>query len=371
MKPDDIRSQFPITSEWIYLDAASLASYCIPLLRASGLFEKERTFGASIYYDEWYEKIEKGRALAAGITGAGENEIALTKNTSEGINLVALLLDWKKGDNVVLTDLDFTANIYPFVNLKSKGVDVKYIKSQDGKVLPEDVEREIDKNTKLVSLSHVLYRNGFRIDVEKIGALCREKGVHFHVDGTQSLGVVPMDVKKSNIDFMSVAGFKWLLSPMGTGFFFASEEFLDRSPVLGWQSVKDPFALDPHNFEIHDSARRFEIGTLDMGAFLGMTAALDFIDSIGQGEIEKTVLGLSSFLVEELKGQGLEVLSDFEKENASGIVSFANTGITKTGLINNKIVATVRDYVRLSPHIYNTRDEISKAVEIIGGLLRE
>jgi selenocysteine lyase/cysteine desulfurase len=367
---DEVRGQFPITSEWMYFDAASLSPYCIPVLRASGRFEKERTFGGSLYYDEWYEKIEKGRTLAARLVGADEKEIAFTKNTSEGVNLVTLLMDFKKGDNVVLTDLDFTANIYPFANLKDKGVDVKYIKSDAGKILPEDVEREIDENTKLVSLSHVLYRTGYRLDIEEIGAICREKGVHFHVDGTQSLGALPMDVKKANIDFLSVAGFKWLLSPLGTGFFFASEEFLDRSPVLGWQSVKNPFALDPYNFEIQDSAKRFEIGTLDMGAFLGMTAALEFIDSIGVEEIEKTVLGLSSFAVEELKGMGLDVLSDFEKENASGIVSFTNPRIKKTDLLDNKIIATLRDYVRLSPHIYNTKGEISNAVGIIASLRR-
>lgn len=278
---EKIRELFPITKEWLYFDASSLTPYCLPVLDVLEKFQKERRESGSIHYDDWYEEIEQGRKLAAKITGAKESEIALTKNTSEGINLTALMLDWEKGNNVVLSGLDFPANIYPFLNLKSKGVNVKYIKSKDGMILPEDVEREIDENTKLVSLSHVLYSSGYRLDVGAIGALCREKGVNFHVDATQSLGVVQTDVKKAKIDFLSVGAYKWLLSPLGSGFVYIDEKFLDRSPVLGWLSVKDAHKLDVHNYEILDEASRFEIGNLDVGAFLGMTAALDLIDSMG------------------------------------------------------------------------------------------
>jgi selenocysteine lyase/cysteine desulfurase len=219
-------------------------------------------------------------------------------------------------------------------------------------------------------LSHVLYASGYRLDVEAIGALCRDRGVHFHVDATQSLGVVPTDVKKAKIDFLSVGAYKWLLSPLGSGFFYIDKKFLDRSPVLGWLSVENAHELDVHNHEILDGAGRFEIGNLDVGAFLGMAAALDLINSIGVKEIEKRAVGLSTHLIEELNGLGLEVISDFEKEHLSGIVSFLESGITKEDLIKNKIVATVRDHIRFSPHIYNTKEEISRAVEIIGKLRR-
>ena len=366
----EIRELFPIVNDWLYFDAASLSPYPLPVFEALGKFEKERMDTGSLHYDEWYEDIEKGRTLAARLTNAKESEVALTKNTSEGINLVTLLLDWEKGDNVVLSDLDFTANIYPFLNLKNKGVDVKYVKSQDGRILPEDVEKEINENTKLVSLSHVLYGNGFRLNIEEIGALCRENGAHFHVDATQSLGVVKTDVKKARVDCLSVGAYKWLLSPLGSGFIYIKEEFLDRSPILGWLSVEDPHAFDAYNYEILDSARRFEIGNIDVGAFLGMVAALELIDSIGVEDIEKRVVDLSSFLIEELDNLGLEVISNFEEENRSGIVSFSDSSIKKEDLVKNRIVATVRDYVRFSPHIYNTEDEISKALEVIGKLRR-
>ncbi len=365
MKFDDTRELFPIVRRLLYFDAASLSPYSLPVIDALDKFEKERRDGGSLHYDGWYAEIEKGRELAAKLTGAKTSEIALIKNTSEGINLTALIMDWKKGDNVVVSDLDFPANIYPFLNLRKKGVTVKYAKSQDGRVLPGDIEKEMDENTRLVSLSHVLYGSGFKVDLEGIGSLCEEKGAHFHVDAAQSLGVVRTDVKKAKVDFLSVPGYKWLLSPLGSGFFFVREEFLDRSPILGWQSVKDPLALDVRNYEVRDSARRFEIGNLDVSAFLGMVAALELIDSVGIKKIEKRVLSLSSFLLEELNNLGVDVISNFERENRSGIVSFMNRGITKKDLIDNRIVATIRESVRFSPHIYNTEDEILKAVEVL------
>jgi len=361
----EIRELFPIVRRLLYFDAASLSPYSLPVIDALDKFEKERRDTGSLYYDKWYEEIEKGRKLAARLIRAKTSEIALIKNTSEGINLVTLILDWERGDNVVVSDLDFPANIYPFLNLRKKGVNVRYVKSHEGRVLASDIEKEIDENTKLVSLSHVLYGNGFKIDLEEIGSLCEEKGVYFHVDASQSLGVMQTNVKKAKVDFLSVAGYKWLLSPLGSGFFFIKKEFLDRSPILGWQSVKDPFAFDVYNYEILDSAKRFEIGNLDVGAFLGMVAALELIDSIGIKEIEKRVLRLSSFLLDELNNLGVEVISNFERENRSGIISFINKGITKEDLIENSIVATIREYIRLSPHIYNTEDEILKAVEIL------
>jgi selenocysteine lyase/cysteine desulfurase len=361
----EVRELFPIVHRFLYFDAASLSPYSLPVIDALDKFEKERINAGSLYYDKWYEEIEKGRKLAARLTNAKIAEIALIKNTSEGINLVTLILDWERGDNVVVSDLDFPANIYPFLNLRKKGVKVRYVKSEKGRVFASDIEKKIDKNTKLVSLSHVLYNNGFKIDLEEIGLLCEEKGTCLHVDATQSLGVIETNVKKAKVDFLSVAGYKWLLSPLGSGFFFIKEEFLDHSPILGWRSVKDPFAFDVYNYEILDSARRFEIGNLDVEAFLGMTAALELIDSIGIKKIEKRVIELSSFLLEELNNLNVEVISDFERENRSGIISFIDKNITKKDLVDNSVVATIRDYIRLSPHIYNNEEEILRVIRIL------
>ncbi len=359
----EVRELFPITEEYHYLDAAALSPYSKPVLEALERFEGQRRDGGSIHFDEWVEELEECRALTAKLIGAKESEIALTKNTSEGVNLVALLLDWEKGDNVLVTDVDFPANVYPFLNLRNRGVEVKYIEGEMG-ITPRDVVEGMDEHTKLVSLSHVIYRNGYRLDIEEVGRACREQGVYFHVDATQSLGALELDVKKARIDFLSAAGYKWLLSPLGSGLFYIREKLLNSSPVLGWRSVKDPLAFDAKEYEVAASARRFELGNLDISAFLGMKAALELLGSIGTERVERRVLELSSILTGELRDLGVELLSDFDEGNRSGIVCMKD-GPMEEELLKNRIIATVRDYTRFSPHIYNDETDISSVVEVI------
>ncbi|MEE8168886.1 MAG: aminotransferase class V-fold PLP-dependent enzyme [Candidatus Hydrothermarchaeales archaeon] len=358
----EVRALFPITREYLYFDASSLAPYSKPVLEALNRFDAQQRDYGSAYFDKWGEEVEDCRRRIAELVGAKQSEIALTKNTSEGVNLVALLLDWKKGDNVVATNVDFPANVYPFLNLRNKGVEVKFIPGEKG-ITPRDVEEHIDRHTRLVTLSHVMYRDGFRLNVEEIGRICREQDVYFHVNATQSLGALELNVEKAKIDFLSAAGYKWLLSPLGSGFFFVREELLDGSPVLGWRSVKEPLAFNATEYEVADSARRFELGSLDIAAFLGMRAALELLAKIGLKKVEKRVLQLSSILSEELADLGEELLSD-PKENRSGIVSIKKEA-TKEELLKNKVVATVVDYIRFSPHIYNDEGDIHKLIEVL------
>ncbi|MFQ5887206.1 MAG: aminotransferase class V-fold PLP-dependent enzyme [Candidatus Hydrothermarchaeales archaeon] len=362
-----VRGLFPIVKRVLYFDAASLSPYCIPVMEALKTFGEERRDFASLYYDKWYSEIEKCRVLAAGLLNASTDEIAFTKSTSEGVNLTAQLVDWKRGDEVVVCDCDFPTNIYPFLNLESKGVKVKYVKTTEGKVPTEEIEQVLGDSTKLLSISHVFYSSGYRIQLEKLGKLCKENGVLLHVDAAQSLGAFQINVRKAQIDFLSAPGYKWLLSPLGTGLVYVKKEHIDKTPVLGWLSVKDPERLDAKGFELLDSAKRFEAGNLNIGGFLGMHAALKLIDSIGMKSIERRVLELSLSLAEELERAGLKVTSEIEKQHRSGIVSIKNRRFTKDFLRKHNIVATIRKNLRLSPHIYNTQEEIEKAVGTLSG----
>ncbi len=363
MKFKSLRSLFPIVDKFLYFDAASLSPYCYPVIDSVRKFEFERTNYGSLCFDKWSEEIEKCRTLASKICDAKESEIAFIKNTSEGVNLVALILQWEKGDNVVVSDLDFPTNIYPFLNLRKKGVEIKYVKNLEGKVLTEEVENEIDERTKLVSISSVMYGNGFRVDLEDIGKICNEKDVLFHVDATQSLGVFEMDVKSYKIDFLSAAGYKWLLSPLGSGIFYIREELIDDPPILGWLSVKDYKALDVYRYKIKDSASRFEIGNMDLSAIFGMKSALELIFSIGIKRIQERVLELSTLLLDGL--ENFDIISLFERKNRSGIVSIKKNNIDEKNLINNGVVASVREYIRFSPHIYNNEEDVSKLLDIL------
>ncbi len=358
MRFSDVRRLFPITKKYLYLDAASLAPYCEPVIKALRDFEEERRDGASLRFDDWLERLEKCRSLLAKLMKARGDEVALVKNTSEGVNLAALLVDWKKGDNVVVSDVDFPANVYPFLNLKKKGVTARFLRGNRA-LTPEGIASAIDEGTRLVSLSHVMYRDGYRLDIEGIGNACEEAGVLFHVDATQSLGALRLEVKKAKIDFLSVAGYKWLLSPLGSGSFYIAAKHLesDAMPLMGWKSVKEPLAFDATSYEIADSAARFELGNQDVAAFLGMEAALRLLMRIGGERVERRVLGLSSMILRGLKELGLEVLSDFPDENRSGIASM-KTVFSSKDLHKKRIVATVREYTRFSPHLYNDEEDV-------------
>ncbi|MFQ5815181.1 MAG: aminotransferase class V-fold PLP-dependent enzyme [Candidatus Hydrothermarchaeaceae archaeon] len=360
----EVRRLFPITRRYLYFDASALSPYCTPVINAQQKFDEQRRSGGSLYWDEWDEGIEDCRARLAKLINSRRSEVALVKNTSEGVNLVALLLDWERGDNVVVTDVDFPANVYPFLNQRSRGVEVRFIKGEEG-ITPRQVDELVDERTRLVSLSHVIYRSGYRLDLAGIGRICRKKGIHFHVDATQSLGAMRVDVRRMNIDFLSAAGYKWLLSPSGSGLFYIRKELLGmESPVLGWRSVKKPEAFDSRNYELADSARRFELGNYDTSAILGMRAALELLAKIGKSRVEKRVLGLSSMLLDGLRNAGIEVLSDFEEENMSGIVCVRSRA-KEEDLLKNKVVATVRDYTRFAAHIYNDEEDVERLVGVM------
>lgn len=377
MKTTGIRELFPITKDWLYFDAASLAPASVLVKKAmNGFYGEYANFG-SVKFDSWKENLEECRKIAAELIHANSDEVALLKNASEGINLVSLLVDWKKGDKVILFEEDFPANIYPFLNLRRRGVETVFLKNAS------EIEKAIDSGAKLLSISTVFYKDGYRVALEEIGKKCRENNVLFHVDATQSLGAFELNAKKCSIDFISCSGYKWLLSPPGTGIFYIREKLISElsTPVLGWLSVENGAELKKNyeNYNLLASAKRFELGNQALPAFAGMLASLNLIKKIGAKNIEKHILKLSRLLVNELgeierKGKKISLLTDFNDKNLSGIVSFTEKAkskkITKEKLVKNKIIATVRDYVRLSPHIYNNEEDALKACQKIRALLR-
>jgi selenocysteine lyase/cysteine desulfurase len=339
------------------------------VIKAQERFARERRDLGSLQYDEWYEKIDNSRRRAAGLIQAIPEEVAFVKNTTEGVNLTAQLIDWEKDDEVLGCDCDFPTNIFPFLNLQRKGVSVRYVNCKNGRVHLEDIEEELSDETRLLSISHVFYNSGYRVDLEEVGKLCKERGILLHVDAAQSLGAFEINVEKARIDFLSACGFKWLLSPLGTGVYYVKKRHLEiEPPILGWLSVKDHEKLKTKEYEILKSSKRFEAGTLNIGGFLGMAAALSLISSIGLGAIEKRVLELSQTLAEELMRGGRSVISDLEEKHRSGIICIEKDGVTKKHLNEKGIVATVRKNLRLSPHIYNDEEDIEKLVQAISKL---
>src|SRR5262249_42624144 len=188
---------------------------------------------------------EEVRRQAAQLLNADPLDVAFIKNTSEGIGIVAEGLRWRAGDNVVTAEDEYPANLYPWMNLAERGVELRRVPSRDGRILVDDVRAAIDGRTRIVSLSLVEYASGFRHDLIAVGQLCREKGVLFFVDAIQGLGVLPLDVRQAPIDFLAADGHKWLFGPEGAGLFWIRRDLVEQlHPVgVGWNSV-----IDSRNF---------------------------------------------------------------------------------------------------------------------------
>ena len=294
--------------------------------------------------------------------------VAYTDNTTNGINILASGLKWNKGDRILLNDIEFPANVYPFLNLQKDGVTIDFVKSHDGIVSADDIISNIKPETKLVSVSYVQFLTGYRVDLEKIGKYCKEKGIIFCVDAIQGLGAFNLDVKKCNIDFLSSGTQKWLLGLQGLAFIYLTEDLQSKidTKYAGWLSVEDAWNMLHYELIPRKTAERYQYGTISHIGVFAFRGALDFFQLFGWEEIEKQTIEVASYLTLQLKEIGITpFLADCPKENISGIVTFKHPEAQKVYdyLAINQISCAVREgMIRLSPHFYNTFQECDRLV---------
>jgi cysteine desulfurase/selenocysteine lyase len=316
-------------------------------------------------------EVERVRGQFACLINGDIDEVAFIKNTSEGISIVANGLDWQDGDNVVIPDIEFPSNVYPWWNLKRLGVETRMVKAKDGRVLFDDLVSHTDRRTRIVSVSSVECNSGFRNDLNRIGAFCKESNILFFVDAIQSLGVLEMDVKRDNIDFLSADGHKWMLSVEGLGGFYISKNILEKIyPItVGWGSVVNAWNFMSYDFTFRSDAKRFEEGSLNTMSIYALGAALDLLKEMGIDSIQKSVLSQGAYLVEGLKKRNIKILNSMVPMERSGIVSCLLRVDPKkfaSYMAEKNVSLTVRDgMVRLSPHYYNSRDEADQFFELL------
>jgi selenocysteine lyase/cysteine desulfurase len=367
---NEVRNLFPhIERGKIYFNHASTGPLSRPVLDSINkvLYEKSET-----NIDEYMgllKRVEELKNDIAVLINSSADRLAFVDNTTNGLNIIAQGIKWQKGDRIVLNDIEFPANVYPFLNLQKIGVEVDFVKSKNGMVTFEDIISTIKVSTKLISISQVQFLTGFRAELEKIGKVCKEKNIIFSVDGIQGLGAVRLDVIKDNIDFISCGSQKWLLGLQGTGFIYISEELQNKiePKYIGWLSVKDAWNMLDYNLELKDTAERFQNGTVSSIGIYAFNASMKLFKEIGFDNIEKYVLENSSYLLKELINIGAEpVLKNAPKENLAGIVSFKYNKPEKIheDLLSKNIHCAVREgMVRLSPHFYNTKEDIDIVID--------
>src|SRR5262249_9744491 len=293
------------------------------------------TVNGGVRLHVWTQRVEEVHRLAGRLLNADPLDVAFLKNTSEGVGIVAEGFPWQPGDNMVTAAEEYPANIYPWLNLADRGVEVRLVPSRGSRVEIDDVRAALDGRTRLVSLSMVEFASGFRNDLDSLGSLCRERGIYFFVDAIQGLGVLPLDVRRMPIDFLAADGHKWLLGPEGAGLFYIRRELVEMlHPVgVGWNSVVGSRDFSRIDFRLKPHAGRWESGSLPLAGITAVGASMELLLGIGVPAITARVLELTDYLCQTAARAGLTVFSSRRPEDRSAIVSLIVPGGDARGLV--------------------------------------
>ncbi len=322
------------------------------------------------------EVIGETRTLAARLIEAKAEEIAFVGSTSMGLAMVAAGLPWERGDSVVCYRDDYPANVYPWMDLARRGVEVRFVEpEQFGNVTVEEVERVVDRKTRLVSLASVHFQSGWRLDVDRIGGFLRQRGILFCLDGIQSFGALRTSMRQ--VDFAAADAHKWLLGPLGAAILYVRQEHFDRfhPPLVGWHSASSPNFIAQESLTFKRDARRYEPGSLNLAGIIGLRAALQLILGCGIEAVEARVLALARQAIASATRAGFAIVGPTEGIGLSGIVSMSSEGqdVAKLHASLNaaRIITSLRylrdgrKSLRLSPHFYNRDEEVAGTVERI------
>ncbi|HYU31725.1 MAG TPA: aminotransferase class V-fold PLP-dependent enzyme [Thermoanaerobaculia bacterium] len=379
MNDDAVRrwrdEEFPVTRECAYMNHAGNG----PLPRRGVERMKALADLVSRSGDRrWLERnteMERVRGLAARLLGARHaHEIAFVENTSGALSLIASGIDWKSGDNIVSAALEFPSNVYPWMQLAERGVELRRVPERDGRIDNDELLATLDERTRAVALSWVQYGSGFRSDLARLGAACRERGILFIVDGIQGVGALSIDVERDNVDICAGSSHKWLLAPEGIGLLYVSDRVVEQlHPVRsGWRSMRNMFDWKDLQLSFAAGARRFETGTLNVYGIVALGGALEIFLEIGAADLERRVLALSGRAATGLAALGFQVISSRRPGETSGIVAAVHPRRAAGELVKHLaqrdvVVAARLGRFRVSPHFYNSEDEIDRMLEELKG----
>lgn len=371
--------EFPwaVRGDAIYLNNASTGPLPSRTVAAVGAFTAMRAEPHRIPDELQFATVRRSRELVAQLIGASPAEIALMVNTTYGINLAARALPLAAGDIVLTYDREFPANVYPWMALSERGVRFEMIPC-DGKLSDEEaLLRAMDRpGVRAVTVSWVSFATGYRTNLAAIGRVCRDRGLFFIVDAIQGLGAATIDVHACNIDVLACGGQKWLLSPWGTGFAYVREALVRQlePSVVGWlamRSSEDFTRLVDYEFRYHDDARRFEVFTLPFQDFAGLNASLELLLELGPAAVAAHVERCVSLAVSWAESRdNVTLITPADRVRRAGIVSIAprDPAAASARLARAGVAHALREGgIRLSPHCYNTADEMRRALAILAG----
>lgn len=379
---NEIRTLFTHQTPGItYLNHAAISPFPVSVQKALSHWRDIRANGPVDNFSELEDTVSHTRALLANYIGsASPNHITFMGNTSDGLSAVANGLDWTEGDEIILNTMEFPSNVHPFRILESKGVRLQFIPHQNFTITPDHIRNSITPNTKLLSISAVQYLSGYRADLEEIGRLCREHNILFVVDGIQALGAATVDVESCKIDALAAGAHKWLMSPMGIGFLYLSENIQRKmKPVkTGWLSVEDPWSLSDFNKPWLPINSHLETGTINILGVAGLKSSLELFETIGHDDIEKHIQSLTGYIHDRLQdtpGHNISIISPGDPDHRLGIISFRIEGTDSCETVVEQLkksgitISAREHYFRLSPHFYNTKEEVESALDQLFNIL--
>jgi len=367
--------EFPVAKDKIFLGHAGVC----PLPRRVAQAMIDCAHGGTLGDQETFvlQQLTAARKAGAQLLNCQPDEVSLVGPTSLALSYVAAGLNFRKGDNLLIYHDDYPSNVYPWMALAEKGVKVRLMNIRHlGVIRKVDVMGQVDEDTKLVALASNHFISGHRLEHDAIGQFLRERNILFCLDAIQTLGAFPTTVE--NVDFLAADSHKWLLGPCGAGLFYVKKDLQEKlnPPVYGWHNVRNPNFVAQEKIEFRSGAAKFEAGTHNLVGLAGLLAAMELALDIGVANIAAELVRKRAWLVPALQAKGYTVLNAEPKpENASSITSFFTPGKDLAAL-NQKlaeagIVASLRtdrkgqNYIRLSPHFYNTDAELQRAVELL------
>ena len=367
---------FPISKSKIFMAHAAVTALAGPVAEAMNQLI-QRSAEDFRDFSEVLALIQRTRESAARLINASSDEIALLGPTSLGLSLVANGITFAPGDEVICYLDDYPANVYPWLNLRDKGVVVRFIEPAEiGELTLETVERTLTPKTKLVALASCSFISGFRIDVGAIGKLLRERGILFCLDAIQTLGAFPTTVE--HVDFLSADAHKWLLGPMAIGIVYVRKELFDlcRPSLLGSWNIKAPGFVAQHEIEFVETAQRYEPGVLNLPGVAGMQAGIDLLLEIGIEKVADRILSVRNRLASGLAEIGFTPLTATDnRAHRSGIITVSHPNRDSASLFKrlweNRVVCSPRQdrqgrqFLRFSPHFYNTEEEVDRVLELL------
>lgn len=367
-----LRDAMPVTRRWAYLDHAAVAPVSGPAAAAMQTWVEQSVAEGDTMWPEWGRQVKAMRQSAANLIGATTDEITLVPNTTAGINLVAEGLDWRPGDNLVTLADEYPSNLYPWMHLADRGVETRRVPTIDGVVDYKQLADHCDERTRLITVSWVAFSNGCRRDLDAIAEIATRKGTLLFVDAIQGLGVFPLDVSRTPIDFLAADGHKWLLGPEGAGIAYIRRDRLPllRATAVGAHSVVHAYDYTHIELKLKQDASRYEGGSLNVPGMFGLGASIDLLQSLGVENVAAAILDITDHLCSRLQEGGFRVISPRDGEQRSGIVSFEFPGadvmaVRRHCLERNVALACRAGRIRASAHAYNNHEDVDRLINAL------